>query len=652
MKKDSNEEIIQFAKDHAPGMENEVITKINSLPTEDEAGIIILSFKETLLKNKWSVDDINKLFEQWILSPLAEDLIEQMVSRLKELKIDIDYFFKKYNQLIEIKRKKEFKNRLKKEQQMILGRFNPLTVYENVENFHSINPFFFDKNKMYWFWDKDSFKWRIIDHIDLVNGLEQALEVKGQIVTSPILNKYIRSFESIGRKNHPKEPPKEWIQFKNKVFDIKTKQTFEATPEYFFCNPIPWDIGQSNETPTIDALFKQWVGEDYVKSLYQIIAYCCYSGYPIQTAFCLIGHGRNGKTTFQKLLTNFIGVENICSINLTRLIKGNFESAKIFKKSVALIGETNFGLLDDTDTFKKITGGDLISIEFKGKDGFDAYNYAKLIIGSNSMPPSTDTSEGWYRRWFIIDFPNQFKEGKDILQLIPEIEYNNLANKVIEILPELLDQGRFENQGTIDDRKKKYIMISNPLSVFLDLLCDKGENAEQVYVRYSELYLAYVQYLLKSKKRVVHRKEFKEALTADGFDVEKINRNFYSGYYVVGLNLKPNWKDILENVTNVTNVTGFQVSLNDHIRIQKVVTNVTNVTNLNTVNIENNSIERFVDKIIDFLDKANVPLPYTEVEQFCIKAGLTDDQFKAFINKLKQEGIIYEPRSGFLQTLK
>ena len=103
----------------------------------------------------------------------------------------------------------------------------------------------------------------------------------------------------------------------------------------------------------------------------------------------------------------------------------------------------------------------------KNKLPFTDFNYAKIIIASNSLPSSDDTSEGFYRRWHIIDFPNEFPEGKDITLTIPNIEYRNLARKVMEILPKLLERGCFSNQGTIMERKRKYQMASNPLPYFI-----------------------------------------------------------------------------------------------------------------------------------------------------------------------------------------
>jgi hypothetical protein len=42
-----------------------------------------------------------------------------------------------------------------------------------------------------------------------------------------------------------------------------------------------------------------------------------------------------------------------------------------------------------------------------------------------------------------------------------EKEYNNLARKCMRLLKNLLTIGRFSNQGNIEERKRKYIEVSN-----------------------------------------------------------------------------------------------------------------------------------------------------------------------------------------------
>jgi len=392
---------------------------------------------------------------------------------------------------------------------------------DNTKLFWKKQPFFFDKQQLFWMWNFKLNKWEITDETDIMRIIDNSLELKGETVKSNNKTCYIESIKRVGREFHPEEAPNRWIQFKDKAFSLRSGNVYDVQPNYFFCNPIPWSIGDSCETPVMDKLFEEWVGKKYVKTLYEIIAYCCYSDYPIQTLFCFLGHGRNGKSQFQKVLAKFIGEDNVCSTELDQLTNNRFESFKLYKKLLCSMGETNFGVLTSTSIIKKLTGGDLIGFEKKNKDPFDGINYAKIIINSNSLPSSEDTSEGFYRRWMIVSFPNQFKEGTDIVATIPKQEYNNLAKKVCNIIPLLLERGSFTHQGDIDERKNRYIEASNPLSLFLNTFCLRSGEG---YIRYSTLFKAYVQFLSNKKTRIVSRKEFNAVLSLQGLEIRRTSK--------------------------------------------------------------------------------------------------------------------------------
>ena len=444
-----------------------------------------------------------------------------------------------------------------KKQPLTIGTLKLDNYQDNAEKFHDKQPYFYDKNDIFWIWNKEEYKWDMTDETDIMNKIEQELGFAGQTINSRVKNSYLESFKRVGRLRIPQEAPKTWVQFKNQIFDITTMEIFQATPQHFICNPIPWIIGEESKTPTIDKLFKEWVGLEYMDTLYEILAYCCYTDYPIHLIFCLTGTGRNGKTSFQKLLTKFIGLENICSTELDFILKSRFESAKLYKKLVCALGETNFGILQQTSLLKRLCGQDIVGFEFKNKKLFDGYNYAKIIINSNSLPTSEDTSDGFYRRWLIIDFLNEFDEGKDIINIIPEQEYNNLAKKITEKLPILLECGVFNKQGSIDERKNKYILTSNPLDLFIATFCEKEDvNA---YVRYSELYTNYIKFLNKIKKRQVGHKEFNTALTNAGYEKIRtsrdVNGNFESGWFISGLKFNGRWDNFMHDMHDMFNIS-------------------------------------------------------------------------------------------------
>ncbi len=370
------------------------------------------------------------------------------------------------------------------------------TKKNQAKEFNNIQPLFFDKTGMFWLWNIEETKWEIVDEIDVLNMIS---DTTGEdVISSKNRTEILNALKQEGRKRIPKPIKKTWIQFKDKIYDIETGENFAATPEYFVTNPIPWSVSNNPETPVMDKIFKEWVGEAYVPLLYEIIAYSLIPDYPINRLFCFIGGGMNGKSKFLDLLQKFIGMDNVCSTELDTLLTSRFEVTRLHKKLVCLMGETNFNEMSKTSILKKLTGGDVIGFEYKNKNPFEDHNYAKIIIATNNLPTTTDKTIGFYRRWCIIDFPNQFSEKKDILKDIPEEEYNNLTYNSITILNTLLKKREFTNEGTVEERKEKYESKSNFLDKFVQLFIKENLNG---YITKNEFIKKFQSWCKENKHR-------------------------------------------------------------------------------------------------------------------------------------------------------
>jgi hypothetical protein len=90
-------------------------------------------------------------------------------------------------------------------------------------------------------------------------------------------------------------------------------------------------------------------------------------------------------------------------------------------------------------------------------------------------------------------------------------------------------------------------MVSNPFTEFIKQLCISDCNN---YVRYAELYTAYIYFLTKEKKRIISKKAFSEALDREAILVEKNNKQingiWISDRWVLGLSLKIDWKKLCD----------------------------------------------------------------------------------------------------------
>jgi len=357
------------------------------------------------------------------------------------------------------------------------GVFKTNPYLAQVVRFYDKQPFFYDHAKLFWFWDFTSNKWMMVDEVDLMNSLDKSVTAMHDTIAPAVRNMYLESFKRLGRLMLPDQAPNTWVQFKDVLIDIKADTEAKATNLFFVTNPLPWNYVKDKETPIMDQLMTQWVGKDNVKQLKQIIAYCMVPNYFIHRIFCFIGAGSNGKSTFLDLLRKFLGEDNYCSTELDDLMTGRFEQAKLYKKLACMMGETNFNTMSRTSKLKKLSGGDLVSIEYKNKNAFDTVNYAKLIISTNGLPSTKDQSYGFYRRWMIIDFPNQFKEKADVLGRIPDSEYEALTGQCVELLKDLWVNPCFHNEGSVEDRARKYEEMSDPLQMFIKSECEEDLNS-------------------------------------------------------------------------------------------------------------------------------------------------------------------------------
>jgi len=372
------------------------------------------------------------------------------------------------------------------------------TIKKQAQDFEKIQPLFYDKSGNFWLWNNHKTKWDRVDDIEILNMIQDST---GQdTISSKNRAEILNALKQEGRRRIPKDIKPNWIQFKDKIFDIKTGEEFEASPKYFVTNPIPYNLHKEKfvKTPVMDKIFEEWVGKDYVKTLYEIIAYCLLPAYPLHRLFCFVGAGMNGKSKFLDLLRKFIGKENCCSTELDVLLKSRFEVTRLHKKLICQMGETNFNEMSKTSMLKKLTGGDLIGLEYKNKDHFEDVNYAKVLISTNNLPPTTDKTIGFYRRWLIIDFPNRFSEKKDILEEIPEEEYEILAVRSTMLLKELLEKRSFHNEGSVEDRMEKYEAKSNFLGKFMELfIIEDGDG----YITKADFYKKFISWSKENRHR-------------------------------------------------------------------------------------------------------------------------------------------------------
>ena len=155
--------------------------------------------------------------------------------------------------------------------------------------------------------------------------------------------------------------------------------------------------------------------------------------------------------------------------------RSGFAASELYHKLANICGELEYNEIVDTRLLKQLCGGDTIQADRKYRNPIHFTNYAKLLFLTNEVPGSRDTTEAFYRRLFLIEFPKKIKENPQLeikLANADAEEYEALLYVTIKQLEKLMEQNFIftRHKGT-DETRELYLKLSSPLQTFIEELC-------------------------------------------------------------------------------------------------------------------------------------------------------------------------------------
>jgi len=278
------------------------------------------------------------------------------------------------------------------------------------------------------------------------------------------------------------------IPFKNGVYNLENSTLERHQPEDFFTHKIPWEFDPEAQCKKINKFLDQVLSNDKDKELIlETIGYSMLADYPYAHAVLLHGKGKNGKTVLLKLWKKLLSESNYKEEELQQLEGEKFATRWVYRKLGLFCDDLPGTKLESGSTLKSLTGGGETRAEIKGGDHFEFTSYATPVFACNEIPESNDDSEGFYRRWEIVNFPYKFvdnpvkenhKEKKDKRKLIEELttekEMQGLINEAIVRLELIMDNGGFYNKTDAESTRSLWKSYSSPLDQFIENCIEQG----------------------------------------------------------------------------------------------------------------------------------------------------------------------------------
>ncbi len=305
------------------------------------------------------------------------------------------------------------------------------------------------------------------------------------------------------------------IPLKNGILNIRTRELTEHTPQKIFFNKLPVTYDPDADCPNILEHFRNTLKDvEDVRVMLELFGYLLLKEYRIEKAVMFVGFGRNGKSKTIELMKRFIGADNCASLPLRSLTEESFSLSELFGKMANLAADLSKTDLKETGMIKSLIGRDTIQAKRKYLRDLNFVNYAKMIFAANELPKIFDTTDGFWTKWVLLEFPYKFVTQEvydkateqerelwkimdvDIIEKLtmPE-ELSGLLNYALDGLDRLIENKDFSYSKSTKEVKDMWIRKSDSFTAFCyDHIVEDSDSVitkkllRKIYHKYTKLH--------------------------------------------------------------------------------------------------------------------------------------------------------------------
>ena len=280
------------------------------------------------------------------------------------------------------------------------------------------------------------------------------------------------------------------INFKNGVWDIKQKKLLPHDSKYLQTIQIPHEVKDYvpfTETHLYDFFKKTKLPKSDIKMMLKYIAYCMTTDFGLKTFMMLVGQSNTGKSVLIRFVENLVGKQNTSALAMHEL-NVRFYPSQLYGKLLNSCADNKTLPLSSIENLKKITGGDLIMHEKKGKEPFFFTSFAKLLFSFNQLPLQLEEkSNAFYKRMRVLMMNNELFLNNEY---VDELCSDERVEEVIPYLLSLLPLTEIPRTAMSDSCVESLRQDSDSIHAFLSTYCDDGPDStiskNEVYQRYSD----------------------------------------------------------------------------------------------------------------------------------------------------------------------
>ena len=326
-----------------------------------------------------------------------------------------------------------------------------------------------------------------------------------------VINK-IKATNYEDRENFDSDPDS--ITADNCILNLKTMETREHSPSNLSCVMLPVSYHPMPDIEKMDTNYvlshlKDTLFIQYLESCFTIngkldkaqfftileVMACCLIKRQFDKAFMFIGSGSNGKSVLLDYIESILGADNVSNITIHDIELERFSKAELFGKMANVFADIESNELRKTGNLKVIISGDSITAEKKHHHPFKFKPFTKLIFSANRFPYVHDQSDGFFRRFVIVEWKRQFLGDENNPKLRTDLiknkeEKDKVFSLLVIIARNLLQRGRFKHEDNIEKLRDQWNQHSDPIIQFINEVVIEKEDSvvskREVYSRYCD----------------------------------------------------------------------------------------------------------------------------------------------------------------------
>jgi putative DNA primase/helicase len=265
------------------------------------------------------------------------------------------------------------------------------------------------------------------------------------------------------------------VVFQNGILYIADDRLAPLTPDVFLTSTLPYEYNPKWQCPQwewfVGSLFNG--DQERVALLQEWFGYNLIASNHMQSMMFFFGVPGSGKSTTAGILRALLGSARCCGAD-TDNYKTLFGRESLLNKYSAIMSESRDTNRSDIDkllqTWKALTGGDVMNIARKYRSAVDARLFCRLTYVANEAIPFDDVSQAMSNRMNLLYFPNNYRKRSPDRMLEHKLkqELPGIALWSIQGLKRLLANDKFTLPAASQTHLAQMADLTNPVGTMLE----------------------------------------------------------------------------------------------------------------------------------------------------------------------------------------